>query len=92
MDSPFLMTRLLYSRLNKILIKPSTFEVNKGSVNDIFAVPLPKRFLESEPIDPDEKDDSIEVNGIKKYDPFISFDSDEDYERWRQKQIKNRRG
>lgn len=90
MDSPFLMTRLLYSRLNKVLIKPSTFEVNKGSVNDLFAVTHPKKFIDSEPIDPNEKDDSIEVNGKKKINPFVTFETDEDYERWRLKQMQKR--
>ena len=84
------MTRLLYSRLNKVLIKPSTFEVNKGSVNDLFAVTHPKKFIDSEPIDPDEKDDSIEVNGKKKINPFVTFETDEDYERWRLKQMQKR--
>ena len=91
MNSPYLMTRLLYSRLNKVLIQPSTFEVSKGSVNDIFAVAYPKKFLNSEPIDPDEKEDAIVVDGKKKYDPFINFDTDEDYERWKLKRIKNKR-
>ena len=92
MDSTYLMTRLLYSRLNKVLIKPTTFEVTKGSMNDIFAVTYPKKFLESEPRDRDEKEDVIIVDGVKKYDPFITFESDEEYERWRQKTIKNHRG
>ena len=90
MDSPFLMTRLLYSRLNKVLIKPSSFEVNRGSVNDLFMVKYPKQFIDSEPIDPDEKDDSIEVNGKKKINPFVTFETDEDYERWRLKQMQKR--
>ena len=85
MDSPYLTTRLLYSKLNRVLIKPSTFEVTKGSMNDLFAIPNPKEFLDSKPIDPEEKDDSIEVNGKKKVDPFIWFDSDEEYERYRAK-------
>ena len=89
-DSPYLMTRLLYSRLNKVLIKPSTFEVNKGSMNDLFAVTYPKKFLSSEPIDPDEKDDSIEVNGKKKVNPFVTFETEEEYQRWRLKQMQNR--
>ena len=85
MDSPYLTTRLLYSKLNRVLIKPSTFEVTRGSMNDLFAIPNPKEFLDSKPIDPEEKDDSIEINGKKKVDPFIWFDSEEEYERYRAK-------
>ena len=85
MDSPYLSTRLLYSKLNRVLIKPSTFEVYKGSMNDLFANPNPKAFLDSEPEDPNTKEDTIEVNGKKKVDPFIRFDSEEEYERYRAK-------
>ena len=90
MDSPFLMTRLLYSRLNKVLIKPSTFEVNRGSVNDLFMVKYPKQFIDSEPIDPDEKDDSIMIDGKKKINPFVQFESEEEYQRWIEKQMKQK--
>ena len=91
LNSPYLMTRLLYSRLNKVLITPTTFEVHKGSMNDIFAVTYPKQFLDSKPIDPDEKDDTIDKNGVKMENPFIKFDSDEEFERWKQKRIKNKK-
>ena len=84
------MTRLLYSRLNKVLIKPSTFEVNRGSVNDLFMVKYPKQFIDSEPIDPDEKDDSIMVDGKKKINPFVQFESEEEYQRWMEKQMKQK--
>ena len=61
-------------------------------MNDIFAVTYPKQFLESEPIDIDEKDDTIDKNGKKMENPFIKFDSDEEFEKWKQKRYKKHTG
>lgn len=85
MDSPYLQTRLLYSKLNKILIKPSTYKVDKGSMNDIFFHTNPIEFLDSEPENRVTKEENKGQGRIKK-DPFIRFESSEDAERWLQNQ------
>jgi hypothetical protein len=95
MDSPYLMTRLLYSKLHKVLITPSTFEVTKPSVNDLFAMVNPFKYLHSDPSELDQSanrdvDEETVHAARRKVDPIHYWNSQEEYEHWLARQKKNR--
>lgn len=94
MESPYLMTRLLYSKLGKVLITPSTYEVDKASVNDVFAMTNPIKYFNSDPdaVDTDrviDVDDDTPSNIKKKINPVMIWENPEQYAKWREKQQKN---
>jgi hypothetical protein len=85
-QSPYLMTRLQYSKLNKVLIDPTSYEVNKPSDNDVFAMVNPTKYLKMRPeIHSGEKNSLInddDENTVKYRNPIIQFNSREEYEQW----------
>ena len=95
LESPFLLTRLLYSKLNKVLITPSTFEVSKPSVNDVFAMVNPVKYLNSDPRELDQNanrdvDEETSTKARRKIDPIMQWSSMEEYEKWAARQKKNK--
>lgn len=95
MESPYLTTRLLYSKLNKVLITPSTYQVHKPSVNDVFAMVNPVKYLNSDPREVDQSvtrdvDDETATTTRRKIDPIKYWNSQEEYEHWLARQKKNK--
>ena len=95
MKSPYLMSRLLYSKLNKVLITPSTYNITSPSVNDVFAMTNPVKYIKSNPdeISGDnirDIDDENITNNRKKINPIMIWDNPKDFAKWREKQNKNK--
>ena len=84
--SPFLMTRLLYSKPHKVLIDPTTYMINKPSDNDMFAMPNPMEFIhKTEDIHTGQRNSLInddEENIVKKINPIVEWNSPEEYYKW----------
>ena len=94
-ESPYLTTRLLYNKLHKVLITPSTFQVDKPSVNDVFAMVNPIKYLNSDPSEIDttssrDVDEETATKARRKVDPIKYWDSQEEYEKWAARQKKNK--
>ena len=93
LESPYLMTRLLNSKLSYSLIKPSIYKINKPSGNDVFAMINSPKYLTMDPGIHSGKDNNLlsddEENALKTHNLIRHWNSIEERERFRKLEEEN---